>query len=56
MGACVVYPGLWSHPQHELYQQLANEGYGALAAAAVPAAAAAAPFCCSPCFVVCSCL
>ena len=27
-GAAVVYPGLPSHPQHELFKRLANPGYG----------------------------
>ena len=27
-GAAVVYPGLPSHPQHELFEKLANRGYG----------------------------
>lgn len=28
IGAPVVYPGLKSHPQHELFASMANEGYG----------------------------
>ena len=28
MGANVIYPGLPDHPQHELSQQLVNEGFG----------------------------
>lgn len=28
IGAPVVYPGLPSHPQHELFRRIANEGYG----------------------------
>lgn len=27
-GAAVVYPGLPSHPQHELFKKIANKGYG----------------------------
>ena len=27
-GTAVIYPGLPSHPQHELILQLANPGYG----------------------------
>ena len=29
LGAAVIYPGLPSHPDHALFRQLANEGYGA---------------------------
>ncbi len=28
MGAAVIYPGLASHPQHDLYRSMLNEGFG----------------------------
>lgn len=28
LGVPIIYPGLTSHPQHELFKEMANEGYG----------------------------